>query len=183
MDRPAFTPHEINQRGQMAYRACNFAEAAMLFQEAQRMFSESGDVLMAAETANNCSVAFLKDGNPEKALSFASGTDEVFAHAGDTFRQALAFGNQAAALEALGKYDEALACYQRSSELLKNHPDHETRAFVLQSLSALQMRMGKQMEAMASMDAALANKSKLTLKERFLKKLLRIPFRMLGSKD
>ena len=183
MNKSASTPHEITQRGQNAFRAGNFTEAAVLFQEAQRLFSESGDTLMAAEVANNCSVAFLKDGNPEKAIFFASGTEKVFAQAGDTFRQALAFGNQAAALEALGKYDNALACYQRSSELLKNHPDHETRAFVLQSLSALQMRMGNQMEAMAFMDAALANKPKLSLKERFLKKLLSIPFRMLGSKD
>ncbi|MCC6148121.1 MAG: tetratricopeptide repeat protein [Anaerolineaceae bacterium] len=183
MDKIIPSASEINQMGQTSFRNGNFAAAAQSFQEAARLYSESGDALMAAEVANNCSVAFLKNGDPQQALDLAQGTDEIFAGAGDTYRQGLSFGNQAAAWETLGRYEEALICYQRSSELLKNHPDHDTRAAVLQNLSALQMRMGKQMEAMATMDTALDNKSRLSLKERFLKKLLRIPFRMLGSKE
>ncbi len=40
--------------------------------------------------------------------------------------------------------------------------------------------MGKQFEAMASMQSALNTRTKLSLKERLLNRLLKIPFRMLG---
>jgi hypothetical protein len=39
--------------------------------------------------------------------------------------------------------------------------------------------MGSQFEAMASMDAALSSKKKMTLVEKILKKLLKVPLRML----
>ena len=183
MDIPAFTPNEINLRGQNMFRSGKYSEAAMLFQEASRAFLENGNDLMAAEAANNSSVAFLKNGDPVEALAAALGTELVFATAGDKYRQALALGNQAAAHEALGNYKEAIVGYQRSSELLKKDEHPETRAYVLQSLSALQMRMGNQVDAIVSMTAALENKPEISLKERVLKKLLRLPFRMLGSKD
>lgn len=183
MDKPAYSPAEINQQGQALFAAGKFDEAARTFQEASRGFSQAGNALMAAEAANNSSVAFLKSGDAAKALGTAGETDIVFEQAGDTYRQALALGNQAAAYEALGNLQEALIRYRRSSELLKNDEHREARAFVLQSLSSLQMRMGNQMEAMVSMTAALENKPNLGIRERLLKKLLRLPFKMLGSKE
>jgi hypothetical protein len=55
----------------------------------------------------------------------------------------------------------------------------ELRTFALKNLSALQLRMGSQFEAMASMDAALYPQKKMTLVEKILKKLLKVPTRML----
>jgi len=52
----------------------------------------------------------------------------------------------------------------------------------LKSISALQIRTGHQLEALASMDAALSNQKKLSMQERFLKKLLDVPMRMLKNR-
>jgi hypothetical protein len=91
----------------------------------------------------------------------------------------LALGNQAAALEALNRLDDALARYWQCSNLLKQIGDEETRAPVLKNISTLQIRTGHQFEALATMEAALNNQKKLSPVERFLKKLLNIPMKML----
>jgi len=170
---------EQSKQAKQAYEMGNFLEAARLFNNAAEGLSRSGDALGAAEQENNRSVALLKAGDAQGALLAAQGTDQVFLQAGDTRRQAIALGNQAAALEGLGKLTEALDFYQQSADLLKQVNDLELRAFVLKNLSALQLRMGRQFEAMASMDAALYPKKKMTLVEKILKKLLKVPLRML----
>jgi len=167
------------KRAEESYHTGRFPEAAGLFEQAARQYSQDGDVLKAAEMANNRSVALLKAGDAKGALEAAGGTEQVFSQAGDVRRQALAIGNQAAALEALNQLNEALSRYQQSSTLLKQVGDEENRAAVLKSISALQIRTGHQLEALASMDAALSNQKKLSFQERFLKKLMDIPMRML----
>jgi hypothetical protein len=82
-------------------------------------------------------------------------------------------------MEAQGRLEEALERYQLASDLLKKTGGREMRSYVLQSISALQLRTGKQFQAMASMDAALENKPRLSLKERFLKRLLKSQKRLL----
>jgi tetratricopeptide (TPR) repeat protein len=167
------------RRAKETYQAGRYPEAAGLFEQAARQYSLGGDELNAAEMANNRSVALLQAGDAQGALDAVEGTDQVFAQAGDVRRQALAIGNQATALEVLKRLDDALERYRQSAALLKQIGDEENRAVVLKSISALQVRTGHQLEALASMDAALSVQKKLTLQERFLKKLLDVPMRML----
>jgi tetratricopeptide (TPR) repeat protein len=174
-------PSALATRAEKAYRSGKYAESAGLFQQAAEGFTLGRNALKAAEMSNNRSVALLQAGDAQGALAAAQGTETVFAGAGDTYRQALALGNQAAALDALNQPGEALERYWQCSDLLKSIGEKEYRASVLKSISALQIRTGKQFEALASMDAALDNQKRLTLQERFLKKLLDIPMRMLGG--
>lgn len=170
---------DLARQAEQAYKGGKYNDAASLYQKAAHQALAEGDRLKMAELGNNCSVALLQAGNAHAALEAADGTDQVFAKAGDMHRQGLALGNQAAALEALNRLDEALARYRQCSDLLKQSGDEENRAAVLKSISALQIRTGHQLEALASMDAALERQKKLSLQERFLKKLLDIPMRML----
>jgi tetratricopeptide (TPR) repeat protein len=173
---------KMKDKGQAAFKAGQFLEAARFFDQAASNFLAQQDPLTAAEMQNNRSVALLKAGFPQDALAATLGTDEQFANAGDAYRQAIALGNQAAAYEGLGELDKALSCYQLSSDLLKTLNEKEMRAFVLQNISAVQMRMGKQLEAMASMNTALESKKGLSIREKLLKNLLKVPFRMMGVK-
>ena len=161
------------------YSAGSYSKAASLFQSAAQVYAEQGDELNAAEMRNNCSVALLKAGDASGALQAAIGTDAIFSAANDARRQALSLGNLAAAYEALGDVPQAIKFYRLSSDLLKDTGDRELRSFVLGSLSALQLKNGEQLQSLASMQAALDNKPKLSLKERLLKKLIQAPFRML----
>jgi tetratricopeptide (TPR) repeat protein len=175
----SFAPDQLIEKAQAAYQAGEFLQAASLFETAAQEYELDNDPLKAAEMKNNRSVALLKAGDNTRALLAAQGTDQIFLQAGDKKRQAIALGNQAAALEAQGKNDQALILYRQCSDLLKEVDDLPSRTFVLKSISALQMRTGKQFEAMASMEAALDATEHLTFKEWILKKLLRVPFKML----
>jgi tetratricopeptide (TPR) repeat protein len=94
-------------------------------------------------------------------------------------RQGLALGNLAAALEANGRLEEAVELYQQSADVLKQAGEDQLRANVMQSLSAVQLRTGRQLEALASMSAGLEDIKHPNPKQSILKRLLRIPFRML----
>ena len=133
----------------------------------------------AAEARNNASVAHLKGGNPDAALRIVMGTDRIFSELGDTRRQGMALANQASALEDLGRLEEALERFEQSADLLKQTGEKEMRAFVLKKISSLQIRTGKQFQALASMDSALEEQPRLTIREKILQKLLRVPLDML----
>ena len=176
------TPQQLITEGQAAYKSKQYAEAAAAFEQAARAYQAGGDMLNAAEAANNSSVAYLQAGDAANALRQAEGTPAVFAAAGDTRRQGMALANQAAALEALHRLQEALDYYQQASEVLKQADENELRALVLENISSLQLRTGNQLQALASMDSALDQKGKLSIRERLLKKLLRVPFDMMNRK-
>jgi tetratricopeptide (TPR) repeat protein len=177
------TAQQQADQGLRAFRGKNYAEAAACFTQAMQLFEAEGNLVQKGEMANNLSVAYLQSGDSARALQVLENIAEMFAQANDQRRQALTLGNQAAALEAGGDAAAALEKYQQCSDILKALGDIETRAPVLQAISQLQMRSGHQLEALATMDAALHNKKKLSLTERVLKKLLRIPFQMMGRND
>jgi tetratricopeptide (TPR) repeat protein len=102
--------------------------------------------------------------------------------AGDLRRQAMALGNQAAALAALERYDEAEEKFQQSSTILKEIGDTELRTTVMQSLSTMQMKRGQRLDALLSMHIGLQQEGKPNLRQRFLKKLLEIPFNIMNRK-
>jgi tetratricopeptide (TPR) repeat protein len=170
---------EISKKGKAAFEAGNFPQADSLFLEAQQSYEQSGDKLMAAEMKNNRCVALLQMDRAEEALEIVTNTDLLFEQAGDKNRQAIALSNQASALEALDRYPEAIEKYKQASDLLKELNEKEMRAYVLKSLAALQLKTGEQLQSLATMQAALESKKKLSLREKFLKRLLKVPFKMM----
>jgi tetratricopeptide (TPR) repeat protein len=173
------TPSQRSEQALAAYRDGDYETAAAKFLATENAYTTAGDSLTAAEMANNRSVALLKAGDAQGALLAAQGTDLIFATAGDLKRQAVALANQAAALEDLKKLDRALELYIQAAEVFKQAGEKDQRSYVLQRISTLQLRTGEQLKSLASMDAALDNKTKLTWKDRLMKGLLGQVFRML----
>ncbi len=101
--------------------------------------------------------------------------------AGDVRRQGMALGNLGAALEADGRIEEAVDAYEQSADLLKQVGESEFRANVMQSLSRLQLRTGRQFEALATMEAGLEGIERPNTQQRFLKKLLKLPYKYMGK--
>jgi tetratricopeptide (TPR) repeat protein len=161
------------------YEKKDYRQAAQLFQEIAHEWKGLGDALMAAEMMNNVSVALLQAGDADGALQAIAGTDRVFREAGDEHREALSIGNQGSAYEELGQFKEAEDCYLRSADLFAKTGHKEERSYVLKRLSAVQVRTGSHLQSLASMDAALSSQPKLTAQEKWLAKLLKIPFKLL----
>lgn len=172
------SPHAISSQGQAAYQRGDYVESAEIYKSAAVAYRLAGDMLMAAEMHNNASVAFIQAGKPEAALSEVANTPEIFASAGDLRRQAMAIGNRAAALEGLERVEEALQAYELSAALFEQAGDTDLRLHTMQALSALQLKSGRRLQALATMQSGLVGIKKPTLKQRFLKRLLDIPFNM-----
>jgi len=174
----SISPRKISAEGQAAYQRGDYLAAAEHFRAAAAAYEAVSDLLMAAEMRNNASVAQLQAGNASAALAEVDGTPEIFTAAGDVRRQAMAVGNQAAALEGLKRTEEALAAYELSADLFQQVGEPDLRLHALKAMSALQLESGRRLQALATMKAGLDDLKKPTLKERFLQRLLNIPFRM-----
>ncbi|MEJ2511378.1 MAG: hypothetical protein P8Y72_07235 [Anaerolineales bacterium] len=163
------------------FQAKDYQNAIEGFLVAHAHYKDIEDEINAAEMANNLSVAYLQLGKKDMALSYVEGTDLVFEANNDISKQAIALGNYGAALESLKKFDAAAAAYQKSADLFELSGDKELRSHVLKSLSTLQIRQGKQLDSIISMQGSLSNKDNLSFKDRFLKVLLKLPFKFLGK--
>jgi tetratricopeptide (TPR) repeat protein len=171
-------PQQLGEDGQAEFKNGDYLSAAGLFKAAADGYSITGDELNAAEMLNNCSVAYQKAGDAEAAFEAVKGTDIVFAANGDIKRQAMSLGNRAGALEQLNRFDEAIEVYKNSAELLGNAGENELRAYVYQSISSLQLRQHRFLEAYASMHAGVLGIKKPNTRQRFLKFLLNVPYKL-----
>ena len=83
------SPQELARHARISYEAGNYLQAANLFEAVSTSLRSAGDLLGAAEMDNNRSVALLKTGNAQAALSVSQGTEIIFSQAGDLQRQAM----------------------------------------------------------------------------------------------
>jgi tetratricopeptide (TPR) repeat protein len=176
----ALNPKQLEVEARAAYQAGDFIKAAQVFQAAEGGYDIGGNELMAAEMANNRSVALLQAGEAEAALQALVGKKEAFVQEGDLSGQAITLGNQAAALEALKRLDEASEAYTSSAELFRQSGEDEFFTATMQSLSALQLRTGKPLDALVSMQAGINRVNQPGIKQRLLKRILNLPFKLLN---
>lgn len=153
----------------------DYKKAVDGFRYAHQIYQENDDELNAAEMANNLSVALLQARKPKEALAVVEGTDAIFEAHADKTRQAMALGNIGAALDALKKFDQAEEAYSQSVKLFEEEGEDELRSHVLKSLTAIQIRKGNQVGSILTMQESLESKKQLTLKDRILKFILKIP--------
>lgn len=175
----ASSPQQLENEGKKHYENGEYLEAALIFSAAEKAYKTAGNQLLAAEMANNSSVAYLKAGDAKAALNAVMGTEQIFAAQGDLRRQGMAMGNRASALENLGDLDSAVEIYQQSADILQKCGENELRAHVLKSLSALQLKRGQQIDAVFTMKEGLEGIEKPSFKQRLLKYLLKLPMKYL----
>lgn len=175
------SPDKLFREGNEAYRRGEYHSAALSYAAASREFAALGDQYKIAEMANNCSVAYLQLGQPQKALEVLEGAAEIFEIEGDFKAQGMTYGNQAAALEALNRLDEAERLYKQSAELLKQAGADQLRLDVMKSLSNLQLNMGRRLEALATMQSGVEDIEHPNPKQSLLKRLLKIPFEIMNK--
>ena len=175
------SPEHLEEEGKRAYAEERFEDAINAFKAAVEGFAAKNEPVKAAEMQNNLSVIHLQAGDADEALAAVGDTPVFFEAANEPLKRAMAIGNQAAALEALEKYAEAEEHYRTCAVLLKELGENELRATVMQSISRLQMRTGRYLEAVSSMQSRLDQIQKPSARQRFLKKLLDLPFKLMGQ--
>jgi tetratricopeptide (TPR) repeat protein len=165
------SPESLAELGKLAYEAGKFTAASNFFQQAEEVYKRSNKKLMAAEMANNRSVALLQAGDAQSSLKACKDTHLIFADAGDALREGLALGNQAAALKELGKKKESLELFKQSANRLEKAGDKKNLAVVHKTIASIEMESGDNLGAMSSMLDALRTQEKLTWQQKLMRKL------------
>jgi tetratricopeptide (TPR) repeat protein len=180
MKPEAPSPQQLEEHALTAYQEGRLEDGIEGFKSACQAYRAQGDEGKTAEMANNLSVALLQAKRPQEALKALEGTTEVFLKLGDKHRAAQAFGNLGAALEACGNVADAEVAYRQAADLFSNLGDVENRDYTLQALSRLQLRLGKPLEAITTMQTSLEKKQRPGIRDRLLRRLLSLPYRLLG---
>lgn len=166
-------------QGKQVYKTGDFQKAAALFLKAEEAYKTQNKAVLAAEMANNRSVALLQAGDASGALAACQDTDKVFESAGDVLREGLALGNQAAALKELGKKKESLKLFRLAAARLEKAGDKENLAVVHKTIAALEMECGDNLGAMSSMLDALRSTEKLTWRQKLMRWLFSLVARLM----
>jgi hypothetical protein len=125
------------------------------------------------------SVSLVQVGRPQEALAAVEGTPQGFDDLGDASNAAKARGNLASAQEACGDHAAAEASYRLAADRFAQLGDRENHNFTMKALSQLQLRRGQPLMAAISLQSALEDKPNPGLRERWILRLLKFPFRLL----
>lgn len=172
-------PQELEEAAIQAYHNGEYRAAEAHFLEAQATYRSAGNVLKAAEVANNLSVLYLKMNRVDEALEAVKDTPPVFEDAGEANLAAQAFGNLASALEANSRLEEAESAYLEAAGRFEALGNWEDYAFTMKELSRIQLRLQRPLEALSSMQTGLHASPKKGVRQRILEKLLNLPSRLL----
>ncbi|OGO15616.1 MAG: hypothetical protein A2Z14_09970 [Chloroflexi bacterium RBG_16_48_8] len=174
------TPSALSRQARQAYQEKRLEDAILKFDAAKKLYIQENNVLLAAEMANNLCVVLLKADRPDEALKSVEGTPDLFLENGDEKAAAMAYGNLASALEACGNFKEAEVALQQASDRFQSLGEEDLLLHTQRSLSQLQLRQGRAFEALSSMQSGLEHQKKPGLKNRFLRSLFKIPYRLLN---
>jgi tetratricopeptide (TPR) repeat protein len=163
-----------------SYRRGDMSSAEEDFRSAHQQFTEQGDPMQAAETANNLAVLLLQVDRPQEALRWVEGTPAVFEQQQDRARAAQAYGNLGSAQQAIGLTAEAEQSYLRSLDLFRELGDKEGQALILQRLSQVRLRQGLPLDALSAMQASLEASPRRGPVGRIVRSLLALPGRFLN---
>jgi tetratricopeptide (TPR) repeat protein len=171
------SPEDYERQGLKEFNDGHFEASVRLFTLAQNSHLAQGDQGKTAQMANNLCVVYLKMKRHTEALEAVEGTPEVFLGLDDTLRAAQAYGNLGSALEASGDLVRAEENYRLAAQLFDEVGDGEQHAYTLQALSRLQIRQGQPIKAVATMQESIDTIPKPSIRDRILRRLLKIPFR------
>ncbi len=174
-----FSAQQLEAEGKDYYQKKDYQAAVENFKAAAESYIAIGDELKAVEMKNNQSVTLLQDKKPQLAWDAVADTVDVFREAGDERRQAMALGNRAAASEVIRKFEDAIEDYQAAADIFEKLGENELRLNTMQSLSALQLRRGNSLEAISTMQAGVKNVKGLSLRQKLLKLLMKIPSKLM----
>ncbi|MCD4801580.1 MAG: hypothetical protein K8R16_01425 [Anaerolineales bacterium] len=167
------------EEGKELYTAGKFRQASTVFSQAAELYLNQGQEQLSAEMRNNQCVALLRAKQPREALAAVKGTALIFKEAGDQQKQAMAFANEATALKDLGQKSEAIDKFTLAADLFAQLNEGAMHLEVMQSISALKMKSRNLIGAVFSMQDGLEQVEKLSLRQKLLIKLLKIPQNLL----
>jgi len=169
-------------QGVAHYQAGAYAEAIDAFINARAMYEKAGDQGSAAEVLNNQGVIYRMLGQLEEAEAAFTEARTLFARLGDTGRQAQATANLGMLAVARGKTEPAIVFFREAIAAFQTQGDRIRESDTWRTLSAAYLRKRRWLDALAAYSAALDCLPRLSLGQRFLRWLFRVPLYLIARR-
>ncbi len=169
------------EQGLAHYRAGAYAEAIEAFAKARAVYEAAGDLGSAAEMLNNQGVAHRMLGEWNEAEAAFLAAQALFARLGDDSRRAQAAANLGMLANARGQTKQAVAYFEEAVAAFRAQGDCIQESDTRRALSAVYLKQRRWLDALAAYSAALDCAPRLSLGQRFLRWLFRLPLRLLGG--
>lgn len=169
------------EQGLAHYQAGAYAEAIEAFANAKIAYQEAGDEGSAAEMLNNQAVAHRMLGQWDEAEAAFLEAQTLFARLGDDSRRAQTTANLGMLASARGRAKEAAAFLEEAVAAFRALGDLVQQSDTLRVLSMAYLKQRRWLDALTAYSAALDCAPRLSLGQRFLRWLFRLPLRLLGG--
>lgn len=173
---------EWQDRGLAHYRAGAYAKAIEAFAHAQAAYEQADDWASAAEVLNNQGVVYRMLQQWDKAKVAFTEARTRFAQLGDHSRQAQATSNLGMLANARGQPKEAVSYFDEAISAFREQGDRPRESDTWRALSLAHFKQRHWLDALAAYSMALDCAPRLSLGQRFLRWLFRIPLKLLGSR-
>ena len=120
-------------------------------------------------------------GEWEAAEAAFAEAQALFARLGDSIRQAQATANLAMLAAARRQTEQAVAHFEEAIATFQAQGDHVRESDTRRALSAAYLKQRRWLAALVAYSAALDCLPRLSLGQRFLRWLFRVPLRLLGA--
>jgi len=169
------------EAGEAHYQAGAYAEAVESFANARIAYEEAVDLEGVAEMLNNQGVAYRMLHKWDKAETAFLEARGSFARLQDLGRQAQATANLGMLANSRGQTKQAIAYFKEAIAAFQSQGDRVRESDTWRALSKVFLRQRLWLEAVAAYSAALDSLPRLSLGQRLLHWLFRLPLRFLGG--
>jgi tetratricopeptide (TPR) repeat protein len=159
-----------------------YADALKLFEQAHEAYLAEDDREMAAEMQNDLGVVYRAQKNYPLALQMIKIALIEFREINDVIHTAQTLGNLGSLYLEIGELSHAADSLNESLALFDPQKDKVMRSEVLRVLGEVRLKQGKYMEGLMNYEAGLRDVENPTPQQRWLRKLLATPLKMMGMK-
>jgi tetratricopeptide (TPR) repeat protein len=170
----------LKDQGIRMFRFGEYEEAAELFRNAHTLYQELGDERGQAEMLNNLGAIYTQEERWDEASQAFNEAMSAFQSLEDEAGQAQTMGNLGTMYRYQGDSDAAVEHLKNAIDLFHEAGDREREAVTLRLLSRIRLGQAKWLEALHFYDLGLACVQPPGIKERFLRRLLQVPFSLLS---
>jgi tetratricopeptide (TPR) repeat protein len=170
------------ERGLAHYQAGAYQEAVEAFAQAKAAYQQAGDQGNAAEMLNNQGVAYRMLRRWDDAQAAFEEAQTLFAAVGDENRRAQATANLGMLAQSRGQTRQAATYLEQAADVFRAQGDRLRESDVRRAQSAVYLKQRRWLDALAAYSAALDCAPRLSLGQRFLRWLFRLPLRLLAGR-
>jgi tetratricopeptide (TPR) repeat protein len=176
------TASQLQASALTQYQKGSFAQAAGLFDQASQAYRAEGSPALAAEMQSNRGVALRGMKDYRQAATVLDEAVAELRRLNDTKRLGYALGNLGSVLLEANELPRAADVLNEAVTLLDPDADKQARSEVFRVLGEVRLKQGKYVDGMLNYEAGLRDEEKPNTQQKWLKKLLEKPLKMMGLK-